>query len=155
MLPQPISPTSVRNFTIFAAPIDGLPALKRQYAEQDFVQEFLKVELPELETITEIDESFRQKLFAEWITSPPKFKDLHNKLKTLTPKIKASKVEYIDPSSEPAMKNFDDLVITMETNKTFTARILVPKQVRNVLFDGWEDKGINLIRLLFHYGTFT
>lgn len=152
LLPISTSPESVRNFTTYASPIDKLPALKKQYAEHDFVKEFQKVELPELETITEINESFRQKLFVDWLTSPAKFKDLNAKLKHLTPKVKVSKVEYIDPNDKAAIKDFEELVVAVELNKTSTIRVLVPQHLRDILFEGWEEKGMELVRLLFHYG---
>lgn len=155
VLPMPLKPSTVRNFTMFASPLDVLPALKKQYAENEFVQEFLKVELPEMEAMTEINESFRQKLFADWLTSPAKFKDLNAKFKNFNQKRKVTKVEYVNPSDEDVMKRFEELVVAVPTNQTFTARVLVPEQVRSVLFEGWEGKGIELVRLLPHYGEFT
>lgn len=121
------------------------------------MKEFLKVELPALETIEKIDESFRQHLFAQWVMNKEKtenFDDLKTKLKSLTKETHIKYKETLDPANFVAINSkIGDLVTEIEYNQTHTARVIIPEALRQVLFKGWEEQGYDFIRLLFHYGA--
>lgn len=157
LVPQPVASYVVRNFTTLAYPAENLQKVKKDLKEQDYVKELLKVELPALETIEKIDESFRQHLFAQWVMNKEKtsnFDDLKTKLKSLTVQTPIKYKEALDPANFVAISNkIGDLITEVEFNSTHTAKVIVPEALRNVLFKGWEDQGYDFIRLLLHYGA--
>lgn len=118
----------------------------------------MKVELPALETIEQIDESFRQHLFAQWVMDDDKkedFEELKTKLKSFADNNAQFKnKENLDPTNyEYVNSKVGDLITEMDYNKTNTVRVVIPRALREVLFKGWEEKGFNFIRLLSHYGA--
>lgn len=115
----------------------------------------MSVELPDLDTIETLDESFRQHVFAQWIThqeDKPRYKDLQKKLHKLIPKPEKSEKQTLDPTNYDLIKStIGELITEVEYNKTQNIRIVVPEALRLALFEGWETKGINFIRILYHY----
>lgn len=155
LVPQPVSASVVRNFTTLAYPFGEIQKAKQDLKEEDYVKDFLKVELPALDTIEEIDESFRQHLFAQWVMNDKKenFQELKTKLKTFSDETVIKHKEYLDPTNfELVNAKVGDLLTEVDFNKTHAVKFVVPKALRKVLFKGWEDKGYSFVRLLSHYG---
>lgn len=123
--------------------------------EEDFVKDFLKVELPD--NITEVDENFRQHIFAQWLMNnhkTPEFDKLMSKFHKLNKEAPVKEKKYIDPTNfESVNSTVGELLTIMEYNKTDTIKILVPQALRLALFKGWEDQGFNFVRMLAHYGA--
>lgn len=126
-----------------------------QFKDDDLIKTFLKVELPDLDAIETLDESFRQHVFAQWIThqeDKPRYKDLQKKLHKLIPKAGPSEKLDLNPTNYDLVKStIGELITEVEYNKTQNIKIVVPEALRLALFDGWETKGINFIRILYHY----
>lgn len=125
----------------------------------DVIKTFLSVELADLDAIEELDESFRQFLFAQWILDndeKPKFKDARDKLHKLLPKNDYNEKDgkiVLDPTMLEGVKSSIGQFLTeVEYNKTYSIRVVVPEALRLALFDGWDEKGLNLVRVLYHYG---
>lgn len=158
LVPQPVSASVVRNFTTLAYPLGEIKKVKEELKEEDYVKDFLKVELPALDSIEEIDESFRQHLFAQWVMNDKteNFAALKTKLKTFSDgrQTVVKRKEYLDPTNFELVKGkVGDLITEVDYNKTNTVKFVVPKALRLVLFKEWEDKGYSFIRLLSHYGA--
>jgi hypothetical protein len=120
---------------------------------EDFVKEFSKAELPPLDEITTIDENFRQRLFVEWVNDSPsgQFKQMKEKVGQLIPKREFVKWEALNPAENATRDRIADLITVMDFNKTHKVNLAVPDNLRLVLFDKWEDHGMDLVKLLFQY----
>lgn len=119
------------------------------------MKDFLKVELPDLETITAINESFRQHLFAQWILNKddePRFKALTSKLHNLTEKHPSTQKNYLDPTNYDLVNQLGELIVDVEVNKTSKIKVAIPQDLRFALFDGWDNNGFIIIRVLYYYG---
>jgi hypothetical protein len=129
-----------------------LSKLKSQFKEEDFVKDFLKIELPS--KIDTIDDKFRQHLFAQWIVSSEpksKFQEMKAKLPDSRPSYK-TKVR-LDPSKHDLVVSaIGDLITKTQVNETTSVSFVVPTALRSVLFEGWEEKGFDFVRLLLPYG---
>lgn len=156
LVPQPVATSVVRNFTSLALPLEDLPKVKAQLRQEDFIKDFSKVVLPDLKTIEAVDESFRQHLFAQWTLkndNSARFSELRERFHELTGKPHAVKKESLDPTDYEQVKNSISRLITdVEVNKTHELHVVVPHNLRQALFDGWEEKGYSFARLLYHYG---
>lgn len=129
--------------------------MKKDLAEQDFVQEFLKVNLPSIDTIEEIDEHFRQYLFAQWITNDrsPEFVKLRTKLRSFSNKTEVlHKIDLNPANFEHVEREIGDMTTEMKFNDTSKVNFVLPYNLRFALFSGWEDKGFSIVRLLHYYG---
>lgn len=51
-----------------------------------------------------------------------------------------------------SLSTVESLLYKVEVNKTHELHVVVPQQLRQALFDGWEEKGYRFARLLYHYG---
>lgn len=155
LVPQPVALSVVRNFTSLAVPLDDLPKFKSHLKQQDYVKDFMKVDLPDLKTVEAIDDSFRQLLFAQWIMNDnsQKFSDLKTKFQNLTGKPQFKRKESLDPTDYELVKaTVGSLITDIEFNKTNSIHVLVPQNLRLALFEGWEEKGYSFARILYHYG---
>lgn len=116
----------------------------------------MKVELADLETIEEIDESFRQHLFAQWImNNEPRFGELKTKLHSFIkkPHIKSAPV-ILDPSKfDEVNRTIGNLITDIRVNKTHEIYVVVPEALRLALFERWEEKGYSFARMLYYYGN--
>ena len=64
-----------------------------------------------------------------------------------------TKWKYVDPSqTAEARKSFGDLIFNVEFNKTHEMHLVVPEDLKEALFDGWQQHGMNFVRVLSHYG---
>lgn len=126
--------------------------------KEKFVKSFSTVDLPDLETIEMIDESFRQHLFAQWLwnnENKPSFDELRTKLHKLIEKPQIKHKEVLDPTNfEQVSGSIGELISKVEVNNTHAIHVVVPEMLRQALFDGWNEKenGFNVLRLLFHFG---
>lgn len=155
LVPQPVASSVVRNFTSLAVPLDELPKFKTHLKQQDYIKEFLKVDLPDLNTVEAIDESFRKLLFAQWVVNDnsKKFSDLKTKFQNLTGKPQFKRRESLDPTDYELVKATVGALITdIDVNKTHGIHVLVPHDLRLALFEGWEEQGYSFARMLYHYG---
>lgn len=133
--------------------MNDLPDLKSQLQRETYVQEFAKIELPE--TVEEIDESFRQLLFAHWVhNNNAEFGELKTKLHSFIEKPHVKQTKHLNPTDSAELGVVGSLLADVEFNKTSHTRFVVPEALRFALFDGWDEKGINLVRVLNHYGEF-
>ena len=129
--------------------------LKKDFVEQDFVQEFMKINLPSIDTIEEIDENFRQHLFAQWITNDrsPEFVKLKTKLRSFLNKTEILHKVYLNPANfEHVEREIGDLTTEMKFNDTSKVNFVLPYNLRFALFSGWEEQGFSFVRLLHYYG---
>lgn len=133
-----------------------MPKFKNHWKQQGFVKDFLKVDLPDLKTIEALDDSYRQLLFAHWVTNDnsQKFSDLKSKFQNLAEKPNFKRKESLDPTDYELVKGaVGDLITDFEFNKTHGIHVLVPHHLRLVLFSGWEEQGYGFARMLYHYGN--
>lgn len=110
--------------------------------------------MPDLDTITEIDETFRQHLFAEWLNKDNKqFNVLKSKFNELSEKQETKGFVYLDPSKTEEVKNaVGDLLTEVQFNNTHLMNVIIPKALRNALFQGWNERGNQVVRLLYPFG---
>lgn len=139
--------------------MNDLPKLKTQLKSDDVIKTFLSVELVDLDAIEELDESFRQFLFAQWILDndeKPNFKDARAKLHKLLPKNDYKEKDgriILDPTTHEDVKSSIGQFLTkVDYNETYSIQVVVPEALRLALFDSWDKKGLNLVRVLYHYG---
>jgi hypothetical protein len=115
----------------------------------------LKVELPALETIEELDDGFRQHLFAQWVMNK-NIDELRTKFKSFAEEPQFKHKESLDPTNADLVKSkIGDLITEMKFNDTSNIKVAIPQALRFALFNGWEEKGYEFLRLLNHYGTET
>lgn len=130
--------------------------MKAHFQNEESVKNFYKIDLPSLETIESIDQSFRHHLFAQWIfnnENKPRFAELKSKLHSFIEKPQIKRKEVLDPSDyERVNESIGSLITEVEVNKTHEIHVVVPEALRFALFEGWNEKGFNLISLLYHYG---
>lgn len=113
------------------------------------------MKLVDLDTIEVLDESFRQHIFAEFLKDnfdKPSYKDLRKKVREFIPKVNYKDIKGtgrvpLDPTNyESVNKTIGQYLVEVDYNKTQTIKVVVPGSIRSALFDGWEDKGMNLIK---------
>lgn len=152
-IPYPIAVSTVaRNFTDLKAIGGEIPLLRKKVAEEEYIKEFLNIELPEM--IEEIDDNFRRKLFATWVRSDKLFPTLKETYKTLNTYQLPEKVklQYINPTVlDEVNSTIGDNLVSLDFNKTVVHTVL-PHTVRSALFQGWQEKGEDVIRLLTLFG---
>ena len=157
LVPQPTAAFVVRNFTSLAATYDEIDKIRSQIKNEEPVKSFQTVTLPDLDKIEEIDESFRQHLFAEWVSkneNKPRFRELKTKLHELTPKAAMTDKIYLNPTkTDEVTKLIGELITDIKVNTTFELHVVVPQDLRFALFEGWEEMGSKFGRLLYHYGN--
>lgn len=152
MIPQPIDANIIRNYTAFAA--HDVKSAKQRLLSEDFFKDFPIENLPD--EINEIDDILRQHMFAAWLNgNDEKFNKLKNKFESLDQdeNVPVTKLKYVDPSqTAEAHKSFGDLIFNVEFNKTHEMHLVVPEDLKEALFDGWQQHGMNFVRVLSHYG---
>lgn len=152
-IPYPIAISTVaRNFSTLNAVSGDTTLLKKKVSEEEYIQEFMNIELPEL--IEVIDENFRRKLFASWVKNDKIFSTLKETYKELdTYQLPEKlKLQYIDPTQLDAVNStIGENFVVVNFNKTLV-HLIVPQPVRSALFDRWQDKGDDMMRLLTTFG---
>ncbi|KAL7018664.1 hypothetical protein ACKWTF_010856 [Chironomus riparius] len=151
--PQIVSSSVVRNFTTFQASHDDLKGIKASIMKEEFFKSLESNALPDIANITENSEEFRKHLFAEWFDKDrSEFNQLKNKFHEFHKKEKIVDVMYMNPGAhEIVKKRLGDLVFPVQFNQTDTMHVVIPKMLKDALFEGWNEHGMNMLRVLFHY----
>ena len=154
-VPYPIAVSTVaRNFTDLKAIGGEIPLLRKKVAEEDYIKEYMSIQLPEM--IVEIDENFLRKLFASWVKNDKQFSTLKETYKSLNPYQQSEKIKlhYINPTLlDEVNSTIGDNLVSLNFNKTLVHTVL-PQTVRAALFQGWQEKGDDITRLLTLFGKF-
>jgi hypothetical protein len=94
-------------------------------------------------------------LFAEWMNSnenpSSQFKQMKVKVGQLIPRIEFVKWVAVNPEDTATRVMIGDLITVMDFNKTHKMNMVVPENMRLVLFDKWEERGMDLVKLLYPY----
>lgn len=123
--------------------------LKTALAAQNDIIEFYNNNLGDVKSITTIDDTFKQALFANWLRNATAFNALKAKYKDIVaipgPNPAGPRIgEYAETD---VRSNFDVVFITnVETNK----QVIIPKSLNDALFVGWEKKP----KLVYLLGAF-
>ena len=146
-----------RNFTTIALTNSSqINSLKNQTAQEEYIGDFLNAvnDLPD--PVTEIDNTFRQALYAQWITNSSHFSRLKNIYKTISDAEQlqngSNDVKYIliDPTNATEIKrNLGAAIATVSINGT-DHNYIVPAGLKSALFDNWEEKP-NVLYLLWAF----
>lgn len=108
-----------------------------------------------LEEIKDIDDNFKRVLFAEWIEGNDKnFQSMRKKLQEKIESQSFTKkiiLENTIMNNDNITKMIGDLITPVKLNDTTKLNVAIPSQVRNVLFDDWEELGIDFVRILSQY----
>lgn len=119
-----------QNFTTFSLTnITQINALKKTIAEDDpFILHVTKgVQLPD--RITNIDNDFRQLMFAHWILDHEQdFKKLKSEYKRVG-----------SPTNVSAVREIVESTLSPVTVNGSQINVIVPKGLQNALFADWED----------------
>ena len=144
----------MRNFTTFSAPYDGLKDAKAVIQKEEFFKNLQKIDLPDIANITENSEEFRKHLFAEWFNKDQsEFKELKRKFHEFHKKQKILDVIYLNPGKPETVENrLEGLVFPVQFNKSDTMKVVIPEMLKDALFEGWNDHGMKMLKLLYHYG---
>lgn len=153
----PLDPSIVRNFTLMAvAGQDGLESMKKLLKSNTMIQEVMSEELNgTLEEINEIDENFKRVMFGEWIEGNTNdFQRMKKKLHTKITKPHSKNKIIFENSKQQQDANkkiIGHLLTTVKINDTTNLPVVVPSQIRDVLFDDWEKLGLSFMRILLPY----
>jgi len=152
--PQIVSSSVVRNFTTFSASYDGLKDAKAALKNEEFFKSLQSNELPDILNITENSEEFRKHLFAEWFDKDQReFQELKSKFHEFHKKQKIKDTFYLNPGlHENTKKRLGDLVFSVQYNKTHLMDVVIPEMLKNALFEGWNEHGMKILKVLYHYG---
>lgn len=148
--------SAARNFTTLSLTnLTQINALKKTVAVEPFILNIINdVELSD--PITEIDNDFRQLLFAHWIldheTDFKRLKEIYKEL--VATEINAEKTSnslmMINPTNMSAVREIIGATLsTVKVNGTLI-NVIVPEGLRNALFVDWEDQ-LNVLPLLLQY----
>lgn len=156
LIPSPIDPAIVRNFTLLAVNSERLENVKKQLQSTKLIKEMMAENLNgTVEEIIEIDDNFKRVLFAEWIEGndkdfQPMKKKLHENIESHTFSNKVI-LENNMMNNENITKKIGSLITPVKLNDTTNLNVAIPSQIRHVLFKGWETLGIDFIRVLLPY----
>lgn len=147
--------SAARNFTTLSLTnLTQINALKKTVAVEPFILDIINnVELSD--PITEIDNDFRQLLFAHWVLDHEmNFKMLKEKYKELVATEIKEKAPHnlmmINPTNMSAIREIIGATLsTVKVNDTLI-NVIVPEGLRNALFIDWEDQPI-ILPLLLQY----
>lgn len=152
LIPQPIDSSIIRNYTSFAA--HDVKSAKQRLLSEDFFKDFPIEKLPN--EINDTDDILRQHMFAAWLNgNDEKFTNLKNKFESLDKdeNVPVTKLKYIDPSQTAEARNFfGELIFEIEFNKTHQMPLVMPEDLKEALFDDWNNHGMSFVRILSHYG---
>ncbi|XP_070490979.1 uncharacterized protein [Chironomus tepperi] len=153
--PQIVSSSVVRNFTTFSTSYDGLKDAKAAIENEEFFKTLQNVDLPDIANITENSEEFRKHLFAEWFDKDKSdFAEMKSKFQSFHKKQKVMNVIYLNPGAhEIVKKRLEGLVFPLQFNKTDTMYVVIPEMLKDALFEGWNDHGMKMLKLLYHYAN--
>lgn len=149
----------IRNFTTLGFVNQSrITDLKRQIAPLDYIEEFLKSDWPQ-SNITDLDEPFRQQLFANWITNNydrfGELRTIHKSVLASNPQlgqpVKAGPQErkMVNPASATTTQLYGGSISAVTYNNT-VVNVIIPEPLRYVLFHGWEQKP-DIVKLLWQF----
>ena len=144
----------MRNFTTFSAPNKDLIDIKAAIANEVYFKNLESNDLPNILNITENSEEFRKHLFAEWFDKDKsEFNELKSKFHQFHKKQKILDVIYLNPGAQEVVKKrLGDLVFAIQYNKTDIMHVVIPEMLKDALFEGWNEHGMNMLKVLSHYG---
>lgn len=153
LIPKAASPYVVRNFTSFSVLADNLQNTKDSIVKENFFKDLQKNDLPDLSSITEIDNEFKKHLFAEWFDKEQKdFKALKEKFKQFQKVEKSSSFVILDQSKRNEIMNaVGSLTVEFQFDKKENLTVVIPERLHNALFDGWEKNGVLILKVLNHF----
>jgi hypothetical protein len=151
--PIPDAYAVVRNFTTIIPQQQRFAEYKHNLTRFERVQEILNKTYDD--DVDEIDENFKENLFAKWMKLPEekdKFTALKKKLKSKVEKPKYNSVKIVINSAPncPSMTASMQNIITKKCEE-HGLTMAVPYHIRDVLFDGWQQLGRDFIQLLSSY----
>lgn len=150
-----VTPTALgshitRNFTTlgYSNPV-RINEVKKKIAGSDYIAEFLEQDWPQT-NITELDNSFRQQLFASWVTHDINrfegLKAIHKSVLASNPSIGAltragtlGERRMVNPSNTSLIEMYGGVMSPVSVNGT-SLNVIIPNGLRYVLFDGWEER---------------
>lgn len=154
LIPQPIDSSIIRNYTAFVE--SDIKKAKERLINEGFLKDFPNETLPNLNEITEISDVLKQHMFATWLNgNDGQFNKLREKFESLDvdEDVVVKKFLYVDPSqTKEANYFFGDLIFDVQFNKTHQTNLVIPEDLKEALFEGWNEHGMSLIRVLTHYG---
>lgn len=139
-----------RNFTTLGLTNQqNITQFKKKIAAQEFVTDFMDNDWPQ-SNITELDESFRQQLFASWVKNDMNrfhgLKAIHKNVVSNFPSLVAlreagtTKIRtMVNPSNASLIEKYGGVLSPIKVNGT-SINVIVPDGLRYVLFEGWEEK---------------
>lgn len=118
---------------------------KNRIVRQSFVNDSLRNNVL-VDAVTTIDNPFKERLFAEWITESTEFPKFKSKFKSLRPSENSPKtaktnspsdvlIPYTHDSIELYLKSSVDTIAQQNNAKI---DVIVPEALRLALFDGWQ-----------------
>lgn len=94
-------------------------------------------------------------MFAEWLNdNEAKFNKLKEKFDSLDvdERVSIKETIYVDPSQESTRKLLEGLVFNVQFNKTHQMYLAISEDLKEALFDGWNEHGMSLVWVLSNYG---
>lgn len=133
--------------------------LKKKIANEEYIKGFLDSDWPQ-SNITELDESFRQQLFASWVSHDMErfnaLKAIHKNVVSSNPSLLALKDAggkkertMVNPSNTSLIEKYGGVLSPVKVNGT-SLNVIIPEGLRFVLFEGWEEKG-DIEKLLWQF----
>lgn len=147
-LPQLLTKLIVTNAT-------EIERLKKDIQSEPYIDEWIHSNIS-IANLTNIDNRFKQALFANWIRESNDFHNFKQKYRTLAFPSNASGVGKMKKSEphvihvvdlEPGQEIFGHATISVQVNGTIQANVIVPTALQTALFDEWPRKQ-NVFRLL-------
>lgn len=152
-LPQLLTNLIITNAT-------EIDRLKKDIATEAYIDEYQRTLNIPIENVTVIDNRFKQALFANWIRDTGDFAKIKDKYKSLahTTNATASGAKskkhshIVIPSNdlEHIYRVFGMNPITVQSNTSKEARVLVPRNLQLALFNEWPQK----YRVVYLLGRF-
>lgn len=119
-----------------------IASVKEEIASEPFVAMFAGSVNVNAENVTAIDDKFKEKLFAEWVRNTPSFPSFKRKYEALQPRSAYrtnSPNEKVVPFSTKYIEQLlNDSIETVAQRNGPDKRVIVPKALNHVLFNGWQ-----------------
>lgn len=141
-----------RNFTTlgYSNPVKVSEYKKRIISNSDYIADFMANDWPQ-SNITELDNSFRQQLFASWVSNDMNrfeaLKAIHKNILTNNPNIGSptkagvpGERKMVNPSNISLIEMYGGVLTPVKINATTSLNVIIPDGLRYVLFEGWEEK---------------
>lgn len=160
-----ITPTALgshiaRNFTTLGLSNPAkINELKKRIAHSDFIVDFLAHDFPQ-SNITELDDPFRQQLFASWVSDDAnrfdQLKAIHTNVLQNNPSIGSlaragmpGERRMVNPSNTSLIEMYGGVLTPVKVNGT-SFNVIIPDGLRHVLFEGWEERA-DVEKLLWQF----